>query len=372
MIKRMKLILQKGIDPNTGETIWLMLDENYQVVEPIQRYLSHLSGSRSPNTVEAYGYDLKGWWEFLHHKHLDWRNVQLLDLEDFAYWLRVGDISKVVSMQPAQSKKSERSINRAITAISTFYEYHAAAKTVDFKQFERFFMPVGISRTRFLQGIAKSKPMRKKMVKLKEPKSFPGCLTNEQVETLVNACTRLRDKVIILMLNGTGMRKGELLGLCHKDIGDRGDNSIRVVRRINPNGARVKGQERVIPVSVELLQMYNDYLIYEYPEVESDYVFVNIWEGKVGEPMHPKVLNTMFSRLSKKTGIEVYPHLFRHTYATRLLQAGMPVKRVSHVLGHASVQTTLDTYTHIINEGDLKGVVEKEEQENGAEYFGIT
>ncbi len=109
--------------------------------------------------------------------------------------------------------------------------------------------------------------------------------------------------------------------------------------------------------------MYNDYLIYEYPSVESDYVFVNIWEGDIGAPMNPKVLNTMFSRLSKKTGIKVYPHLFRHTYATRLLRAGMPVDRVKHLLGHASVQTTLDIYSHVLQEGELIGVVEAEERE---------
>ena len=103
----MKLILQKGIDPNTKEIIWLMLDEDYQVVEPIQRYLSFLSGSKSPNTVQAYGYDLKAWWEFLHHKHLNWRNIQLSDLEEFAYWLRVGDTFNVVSMQPVEAKMSE-------------------------------------------------------------------------------------------------------------------------------------------------------------------------------------------------------------------------------------------------------------------------
>lgn len=270
-------------------------------------------------------------------------------------------------MQPVTAQRSERSINRAITAVTTFYEYHIASKSVDFKQFDRFFLPIGLNTKRLLDGIANSKPRRKKLVKLKEPKIFPGCLTDEQIEVLVNACTRLRDKFIILMLNGTGMRKSELLGLCHEDMGDFGDNTIRVVRRINPNGARAKGGERVIPVSAELMQMYNDYLIYEYPEVESDYVFVNIWAGEVGMPMNPRVLNTMFDRLSQKTGINVYPHLFRHTYATRLLRAGYHAKRVSYLLGHGSVQTTLDIYAHIINFDDLKAVVEQEEQDNDIE-----
>lgn len=102
----MILTLQKGIDPLSQETIWLVLDEEYQIVEPIQRYLTYLCGSRSPNTVESYGYDLKAWWQFRDYKHLDWRNIQLSDLEDFAYWLRVGDTSSVVSMQPVEAKKS--------------------------------------------------------------------------------------------------------------------------------------------------------------------------------------------------------------------------------------------------------------------------
>lgn len=361
----MALTLQKGTDPNTEEPIWLILDHNYQVVEPIQRYLTYLCGTKSPNTVETYGYGLKAWWEYLEGKNLDWKKVELTDLEEFAYWLRVGDTSKVVSIQPTQARRSESSINLAITAVTNFYEYHIACSTIDSKQFDRFMTRRGTTRQGLLKGIAKSKPTRQKLVKLKPPKKFPGCLTNQQVESLVNTCHRLRDKLIILMLNNTGMRKGELLGLCHEDIGDFDDYTIRVVKRNhNPNGARVKGKERIIPVTKELLELYNDYLIYEYPEVESDYVFVNIWEGNIGAPMNPKVLNTMFSRLSKKTGIKVYPHLFRHTYATRLLQANMGVDRVKYLLGHASVQTTLDIYSHVISEGDLLEVIKQEEKES--------
>ena len=216
----MMLTLQKGIDPKTNEIVWVMLDEDYQLLEPIQRYLTYLSTSKSLNTVEAYAYDLKSWWEFLELKSLDWREVQLDDVTNFAHWLRIGDTTKVVSMQPVQAIRSEKTVNRAIAAITGFYEYHIANKTVDFKQFDRFHLPYGLGTKGLLTGIAKSKPIRQKLVKLKEPKSFPGCLTDDQIYALVNACHRLRDKLIILMLNGTGMRKGELLGLCHEDIGD--------------------------------------------------------------------------------------------------------------------------------------------------------
>jgi integrase/recombinase XerD len=359
----MKLILQKGINPTTNEIVWLMLDknENYQVVKPIQQYLTYLSTSKSPNTVEAYAYDLKSWWTFIDDKHLDWRNINLNDLEDFAYWRRIGDTS-VVSIKPVEAKRSEKSVNRSITAVTGFYEYHIANKTIDFKQFDRFHLPYGMNNRGLLTGIAKSKPIRQKLVKLKELKKFPGCLTDEQIETLVNSCHRLRDKLIIVMLNGTGLRIGELLGLQHSDIDDGNDYFIRVKKRNNPNGARAKGQERTIPVIPEILQMYNDYLIYEYPEVDSPYVFVNIWFGNVGQPMKAGVINTMFARLSKKTGIKVYPHLFRHSYSTRLLKARYSPERVKYLLGHTSIQTTLDIYSHVIEETNLRTVIEQEEK----------
>lgn len=361
----MSLTLQKGIDPQTRGVVWVMLDSDYQVVEPIQRYLSYLCGLKSPNTVETYGYGLKAWWEFLLSKNLDWREVNISDLEDFVYRLRVGDTSEVISMQPIQAKRTERTINLTITVVTKFYEYHVACKNILPLQLDRIVPGKRTLSKGLLAGIAKSKPTRNKLVKLKEPKKFPGCLSDEEVEMLVNACSRLRDKFIILMLNSTGIRKGELLGLCHEDIGDFNKNYIRVVKRLNnPNGARVKGEERVIPVTVELLRLYNDYLINEYPDIESDYVFVNIWEGNIGGCMNPKVLNTMFSRLSEKTGIKVYPHLFRHTYATRLLRANYPVDRVKNLLGHASVQTTLDIYSHIISETDVLKVVKQEEKNN--------
>ncbi|MBW4534087.1 MAG: site-specific integrase [Pleurocapsa minor HA4230-MV1] len=363
----MKLTLQKGIDPITNQIIWLMLNEDYELVIPVQQYLTFLSTTKSPNTVKSYGQDLKYWWEFLTHKSLDWREVNVSDMENFAYWLRVGD-TKVVSMQLVAAIRSEKTVNHAITAVTNFYDYHIANKTVDFKQFERFYLPRGISRAGskgLLTGIAKSKLVRQKLVKLKEKKKFPGCLTDEQVETLVDTCNRLRDKLIILMLNGTGLRKGELLGLMNDDIGDFDQHYVRVVQRNNhPNGARAKGQERTIPVVSELLKMYNDYLIYEYPDTDSGYVFVNIWEGEnIGQPMNPYVLNTMFRRLSEKTGIHVYPHLFRHTYATRLLKVGYAPERVKYLLGHASIQTTLDVYSHVIDEANLWEVIEKEEKE---------
>ena len=190
-----------------------------------------------------------------------------------------------------------------------------------------------------------------------------GCLTSDDIITLVRASNNRRDKLIIKILYETGIRKGELLGLRHEDMGDCGKNEIAIVKRENINGARVKGEERVVNVSKQLMIVYNNYLIEEYPQVNSDYIFVNIWKGEVGRPLNYKALNQLFEQLKKKTGIHVYPHLFRHTHATELLKAGMDIYRVSKRLGHSSISTTLNIYGHL-TEQDLKTVIDSEEQKD--------
>jgi integrase/recombinase XerD len=360
----MTVILQQGIAPDTGKSIWLVIGENYAPIEPIQRYLNHLVNlERSPNTVQSYARYLKLYWEWISDRHLDWRNVSLEDLSEYMHWLRVGD-TNVISMQPVTAIRSEKTVNHAMTAIHTFYEFHLHMGNVgNDKRFSRFNIPIGTQYRSFLSGIAKAKPRRKSLLKLKEPKSFPGCLTKEQIKQLLKACNRKRDKLIILMLYETGMRKGELLGLRHEDIGDCGENEIKVVKRENINGARVKGGERTIPVSKELIQVYNNYLIDEYPEIDSDYVFINIWSGQIGRPLNYKAINQLFRQLEKKTGIHAYPHLFRHTHATELIKAEIDIYHVSKRLGHSSISTTLDTYGHLTKE-DLQIVIDTEEQEN--------
>ena len=107
-----------------------------------------------------------------------------------------------------------------------------------------------------------------------------------------------------------------------------------------------------------MIKLYGRYVIDEYPEdVDSDYVFVNIWAGIVGCPMNYSTVVGLFKGLRKKTGIDVNPHLLRHTHATELIRQGMDMAYVQKRLGHSSIQTTIDTYVHLTDK-DMKEAYE--------------
>jgi len=147
---------------------------------------------------------------------------------------------------------------------------------------------------------------------------------------------------------------GQALGLRHADI-HSWDNLIEIVpRNENVNGARAKTQQSyVLHVPEHLMALYTDYLVYEFEDIESDYVFVNLWDGAIGQPMKYATVADLFSRLSKKTGLAVHSHLLRHTHATELVRAGWDSALVRKRLGHAHIQTTTQKYIHL-NDDDMK------------------
>lgn len=353
--------VQKGRLPDSHRTVWMVLDDNYLSIQPIQKYLRYLESlERSPNTIESYARNLKLFWEFLQDSRLDWRQVTIETLSEFIHWLR-SPVPRVVSLQPQVAKRSEKTINHALTTVCGFYEFQKRiGETEGFDSYRYQFQP-GKKYKPFLQGIAKTKETKTRLLKVKEPHKFPGCLTAEQIKQLVDSCKRIRDKFLICILYETGMRIGEALGLRHEDIYSSGENEIHIVPRLNNyNGARAKSKaERTIHVSQDLMRLYSDYLIEEYPEdIDSDYIFVNIWEGEVGAPMNYPAVDSLFRRLYKKTGIKASPHLFRHTHATELIRAGWDMTHVQKRLGHVDIQTTINTYVHLLDE-DLKQVYQE-------------
>lgn len=348
--------VQKGILPDTNQPIWIVLDDDYLPIEPIQKYLHYLDSlERSPNTISAYAHNLKLYWEFLQDKHLNWKDITLEALSEFIHWLRNPN-KNVISVQPQVSKRSEKTINHCLTTVCGFYEFHERLGEFEGVDAYRYQVQPGRKYKSFLHHISKGKEVKTRLLKVKEPKTFPGCLTPEQVNTLVEACCNLRDKFLIRLLYESGLRIGETLGLRHEDMVTGNKNQIKVIPRVhNINYVRAKaGVERTVHVSKELMQWYSAYLIEEYPEdIDCDFVFVVIkapGKGEIGNPLNYKTVDSLFRRLSKKTGIEVTPHLLRHTHATELIRAGWDMSYVQKRLGHRDIQTTVNTYVHLTDE----------------------
>ena len=368
------IAIEKAIDPQTESRFSCVFDtETCLPVEPIQRYLNYCGKRQlAANTVQTYACRLVDFWHWLEYKSLDWQEVDLNELADFVNWYLLGGEVEVISEQVREvvSKRSPRTVNQAVTAIQGMYEFHAVEGRIDEKKFTKLAHGWG-KRGGFLRGIVKSSPERRKRIKVKESKVFPGCLTDEQVAQLADACYTYRDRLIVMLLRETGIRRGELLGLHLVDVQDFDvTGRIRIVRRDdNPNGAKAKGHEREIPVlhiCEAIQETFQAYLLEEYPpeaeKAEHGMLFVNLDGKYTGKPMTSARLNDLFYQLRDRTGVKAHPHLFRHTFATRMLQAGYLDQYVQQLLGHKSIATTKDTYSHVLDEMSLDTYLAKEEE----------
>lgn len=340
--------VQRVIMPSGQESATLLRDGD--VVDCVDRFLAHLTAiERSPNTVRAYAHDLRDFFAFLDSRAAVWDAVSLEDIGKFVAWLRLSDAARSGGVMPlpwVEGELSAGTVNRKLSAIASFYEFH-----------QRHGVAVGELLTRWRPGgrggswrpfLAHlgNKPERHRVIALRSKRRLPRELKAAEMTTLIEACDRLRDRFLLSLLRRTGLRIGEALGLRHEDV-DALRRVIIVRQRMNVNRARAKTYSREVPADPALIRLYSDYLHEEYGALDCDYVFVNLWSEPVGRPMSYPSVDRLVRRLRTRTGIEFTPHQFRHGYATDLLRRGVAVEVVQHLLGHASISTTIDAYSHL-------------------------
>jgi len=339
----------------SGASSWSLVGPDRMVVEPVERYLAWLSHlERSPNTVRAYAHDLKLYWSFLAAGGRDWEAPTVESLGEFVAWMR-RPAANVVVLVGGQERRARRTVNRALSAVIGFYEYHQrngqqfASSVIDYARSGRG------SYKPFLEGIAKAAP-RGRVGRMREQRSLPATLTLEQVAAIVAAQRRLRDRFFFSLLALTGMRVGQALGLRHSDLVGHERRIEIVARDDNANGARAKS-EGSIPIGGELVRCYSDYMHEEYGDLDCDYVFVNLWAGRIGAPMNAATVAALVRRTRARVGFEFTPHMLRHTYVTLAVRGKVPLEVVSRLVTHASVETTSGTYLHATVE-DLREALE--------------
>src|SRR3989442_503791 len=168
----------------------------------------------------------------------------------------------------------------------------------------------------------------------KKPKTLPVILSRDEVRALLLAPRHLKHRAILATLYATGLRVSELCQLRGTDI-----DSQRMVIQVRQG----KGQrDRVVMLSPDLLPLLRRY--WKLYQLHS-WLFPG---PRVTEPITPAGVAHICTQAGHAAKIKkaVYPHLLRHTFATHLLEAGVDLRRIQLLLGHASLRST-SLYLHV-------------------------
>lgn len=278
--------------------------------QALLQYSDHLAIERglSAHSIAAYRRDLTKFFALCEDSNLDYSKLSSSDVLSI-----VGTLSK--------SGQSISSINRFTSSLKGFYKYCA-------------------------QEFSISNPMLD-VASIKQNRKLPKALSVEEVTSLIEATNNplqpelLRDRAIIEILYGTGARVAELVGLDIGDIAtDTFDGEEITLVKLRGKGSK----ERLVPLGKYAKEAIEDYSVRLRPQYAA--------QGKSSE--RALFLNSRGTRLSRQSawqavadaahsvGLDgrVSPHVFRHSYATHLLDGGADIRVVQELLGHASVTTT--------------------------------
>jgi site-specific recombinase XerD len=369
-----------------GELSWTVLGIDHHPVGPAEEFLEYLRVQRvSPNTVKSYARALALWWQYLQAFGLVWDTVTLQDAGGFLAWLRTGDGPRVVSIDRRAARFSESTIAVRLQAVVSCYRYHQFNGVELGRDLIRLVHGRGGSYKPMLEHVARRGGRSQAVIRVRRPgRAVPPVLTPGQIERICDACAtwdaqarewrgQLRDRLLWALLEETGMRLGEALGLQHRDwhVGCGSTAFVEVVSRDHPHGVRVKGGGyRRLHVSAELDRLYGEY-VWQLCDAGADRaggdldkacVFVNLSREPRFAPWRPESVYDLVGRLRRELAGQVpagwTPHWFRHSHATALLLAGVPVHVVSRRLGHADVQTTLNVYGHVTEDAELRAAAD--------------
>lgn len=331
---------------NAFDVSWLVLDNNHLPIKPITEFIRYLNNiDKSPYTVKSYAYCLKLFWEYLTLNQLNWYAINLADLAGFVGWLRQSKTNnQIIDLFEINADRKPASINVILGCLSSFYRFHNQLGNTDVKVTETVNLPNNRYKA-LLHHVYKNKPSQRRVVSVKQIKQPPKTITEQNFIQIVNACTNYRDHFLVFLLYETGIRIGQALALRHEDI-ICWNNEIHIKYRSNNlNLVRNKTlNPNTLQVSSELMQLYSDYISTLDQNRLNEYVFINF---ETYEPLNYFVVKKLFQTLSKKCQIYVRPHMLRHSHASNLLKSGWDMSLIQKRLGHASIQTTIDIYTHI-------------------------
>ena len=259
----------------------------------------------SPDTIKAYRIDLR---QFVDFTEGAWADKDMLN-----------QYIKYLNQHFAP-----RSVKRKLASIRAFYH-----------EME-------------ISGELEANPFDKLHIRIHSPQQLPRIIPEQIVQALLQSaydaytqgCREvLRDILVLELLFSTGLRVSELCALS-QDTFLLSDSGLRLL---------VKGKgrkERIIQITTsELLQLAQTYCdVFSMEIQEQGAILFN----QRGRPLSPQSVRRIINKYLNRIGVSnhVTPHMFRHTFATSLLEAGMDIRYIQSLLGHSSISIT-QIYTHV-------------------------
>ncbi|MDQ8005976.1 MAG: tyrosine-type recombinase/integrase [Pedobacter sp.] len=275
---------------------------------PINDFLTYLQYEKrySPHTLQSYRTDLLQFEQFLRKDNIQLKDAKALHIKNFMVEL-------------LQQGLLETAVNRKLSSLKSLYKFLHREGKIDTN-------PIALVKT------------------LKAPKKLPVFVEELKMDALLDnehsfddSFGGRRDKLVVELLFGTGMRLAELINLKETDVNIY-DSSIKVLGK--------RSKERIIPVHKVLLDEIKDFIVLKTLQNFDNKIPYLVVSNK-GDQAYPnliyRIVNsclTLISTQDKKS-----PHVLRHSFATSLLNRGADLNAIKELLGHASLAAT-QVYTH--------------------------
>jgi integrase/recombinase XerD len=293
----------------------------------VDDFLAFADARCRPNTVLAAGFDLKVFFTIIAK---DPREVTSTDVLEFIRAQRSAGDRNVIRLSDRESGLSSRTIQRRLSSLSSFYAFLVVRGDVDANP-----VPRGLSTRRSRDRGQRGVPL------VRTPRTLPRVAEPTEIDALLAACRRHRDRAMFEAMVFGGLRRCEVLGLRLGDL----DGARRQVFIVEGKG----GHQRQIPISGRWFRTVGDYLRHERPDADTDRVFVVLKGQRRGRPLSDEGLKQVFASARERAGLRrITCHELRHTCFTRLREAGMELEALQTQAGHRSIETTR-LYVHLAN-----------------------